>query len=451
MLKSMARLRLRLRSAHLHRVLVLAIPIIGGMVSQNVLNLVDTAMVGSLGDEALAGVGLASFANFMAIAFVMGTGSGVQALAARAKGAGEHSITAVALNGGLLLSLAVTLPSSVILRATIDSWFPLLTHDPGVAASGGAYMSIRIWAMAAVGMNFAFRGYWNAVDLSRLYMGTLAVMHTINIFLNWVLIFGNLGAPALGVQGAALGTAVSVWAGTGMYFALGWRHARGAGFLAGVPSRERLLTMLRVAAPAGFQQFTFAAGMTMLFYIVGQIGTAELAAANVLINVMLVTILPSIAFGLAAATLVGQALGAGDISEASAWGWRVSRLAVVVVSLIAMPAMLFPEAVLGIFLHDAETALLAKVPLQLAAFVATFDAMGSVLMNAELGAGNSARIMKISLIAQWGVFLPIAWLVGPQLGFGLLGVWVVNGLYRAGTTTVYALSWRSGAWARVRV
>lgn len=221
--------------------------------------------------------------------------------------------------------------------------------------------------------------------------------------------------------------------------------------MAGVPSRERLLTMLRVAAPAGFQQFTFAAGMTMLFYIVGQIGTAELAAANVLINVMLVTILPSIAFGLAAATLVGQALGAGDISEASAWGWRVSRLAVVVVSLIAMPAMLFPEAVLGIFLHDAETALLAKVPLQLAAFVATFDAMGSVLMNAELGAGNSARIMKISLIAQWGVFLPIAWLVGPQLGFGLLGVWVVNGLYRAGTTTVYALSWRSGAWARVRV
>lgn len=446
-----AGVRRRLGSDNLRRVTVLALPIIGGMVSQNLLNLIDMAMIGSLGDSAIAGVGLASFSHFMAISFVMGMGSGVQALAARAKGAGDLAHTAVALNGGLLLSLLITLPATVVLLATLDVWFSFLTHDASVAAAGSAYMSIRLWALAAVGMNFAFRGYWNAIDLSRFYMGTLAIMHAVNILLNWMLIYGNWGAPALGVRGAALGTAISVWLGTSMYFWLGWRHARKAGFLTGVPSWERISTMIRVAAPAGFQQFSFATGMTLLFYIIGEIGTAELAAANVLIHVMLVTVLPSIGFGLAAATLVGQALGAGDQAEAMAWGWRVSRMAATVVALVSLPAFIFPDAILGVFLHDPATALLARTPLRIVAFVSAFDAVGAVLMNAELGAGNSGRILKISLLTQWGFFLPLAWFVGSAMGFGLLGVWIVNGIYRLITTATYTLSWRSGGWSRVRL
>jgi MATE family multidrug resistance protein len=240
----------------------MALPIIGGMVSQNVLNLVDTAMVGSLGDEALAAVGLGGFALFMATSFITGMSAGVQAMAARRRGEGRDSETAVPLNGGLLLALGLAVPWTLILLAAVPLLFPLLSDDAAVAASGAGYLQIRLLGVAAVGMNFAYRGYWNAVDRSSFYMRTLLVMHCANIFGNWVFIYGNLGAPALGVRGAALASMLSVYLGSASYFLLAWRHARPAGFLAGLPSTETLRTMLTVSVPAGIQQFSFAAGMT---------------------------------------------------------------------------------------------------------------------------------------------------------------------------------------------
>ena len=110
----------------LRTILVLSLPIMGGMASQNVLNLVDTAMVGALGPTALAAVGLASFANFMAMAFVMGLSSGVQAMAARRNGQGRESETAVPLNGGLLLAVAIAVAHAF---SKCDSGFPQTLAD----------------------------------------------------------------------------------------------------------------------------------------------------------------------------------------------------------------------------------------------------------------------------------------------------------------------------------
>lgn len=417
------------------------------MVSQNILNLVDTAMVGSLGDDALAGVGLAGFTTFAAVAFLMGMASGVQAIAARAVGAGQHDRTAIALNGGLLLAALVGLPLTVFLWWTVDSWFTWLAPDPNVAATGISYLAIRLVSVPAVGLNFAFRGYWNAVDLSRLYMRTLMIMHVVNIGLSYSLIFGAFGAPEMGVRGAAVGTATATWLGTALYVFLGLRHARQAGFLAGLPDRAGMLHMVRISMPAGAQQFLFAAGMTAFFWILGQVGTAELAAGSVLLNLMLVAILPAIGFGLAAATLVGQSLGAGNPEEAARWGWRVSKLATVVVAVLVLPGLISPDLVLGLFIHSPETMELARWPLRLAAAIAAGDATGSVLMNAHLGAGSARRVMVVSVLTQWGMFLPAAYLVGPALGYGLVGIWWVYAAYRVLLVTAFAISWRKGSWA----
>ena len=183
-----------------NRILGLALPIVGGMISQNVLNLVDTAMVGTLGDAALAAVGIGGFANFMFMALLLGLSTGVQVMAARRKGEGKLEETAVPLNGGLLVVLLAAPVLSAILFWAVPHIYPWLNSDPDVIGQGVPYLQARVLAIFFVGANFCFRGYWNAIDLPRLYMTTLIVMHTANIFMNWVFIFGNLGAPALGAD-----------------------------------------------------------------------------------------------------------------------------------------------------------------------------------------------------------------------------------------------------------
>ncbi|HSL17134.1 MAG TPA: MATE family efflux transporter [Methylomirabilota bacterium] len=433
------------------RILTLALPIIGGMVSQNILNLVDTAMVGVLGAAALAAVGMASFANFMASAFITGLSAGVQAMAARRLGEGRHGETARPLNGGLLLAVVLAVPWSVLLVVVTDRLFGYLVEDPEVVALGVPYLQARLVAMVALGVNFAFRGFWNGVDLSRVYMRTLVVMHASNIVLNWVLIFGHLGLPAMGVAGAGIGSAIATFIGSALYVVQGFRIARRNGFLRGLPDRSTMATMLRLSVPTGLQQFFFAAGLTAFFWILGRVGTPELAASNVLVQLLLVAILPGLGFGMAAATLVSQALGRGQPEDAAAWGREVSRLAAVVVGVLALVGLFFPDLLLRPFLHDPETLALARLPLRIIAATMSVDTLGTVLMNALLGAGDNLRVMVVALVLQWLVFLPVAYLVGPVLGLGMTGVWVAHISYRVLQAGVFTVIWRSGVWTAKEV
>jgi putative MATE family efflux protein len=433
------------------RILSLALPIIGGMASQNVLNLVDTAMVGLLGASALAAVGMASFANFMASAFIMGLSAGVQAMAARRVGEGRTDETAIPLNGGLVLAMLLAVPWSALVVWQAQGLFQFLVDDPEVVKLGVPYLQARLVAMVALGMNFAFRGYWNGVDLSKVYMRTLIVMHACNILLNWVLIFGKLGMPALGCTGAGIGSAIATFIGTAMYVGQAVALAGEGGFLRRLPDRHTFMTMLRLSVPAGIQQFFFAAGMTAFFWVIGRIGTAELAASNVLVQLLLVAILPGIGFGMASATLVGQALGRGNPEDARRWAWDVGKLAAVLVGTIALVGLLFPELLLRLFLHDPETMGLARLPLRVVAGAMAWDTLGLVMLNSLLGAGDTRRVMTVSILLQWGLFLPMAYLVGPVLGGGMTGVWLVQIGYRALQTLTFTCMWQRGRWAEIRV
>ena len=433
------------------RILRLALPIIGGMVSQNVLNLVDTLMVSSLGDAALAAVGIASFANFMCIAFITGLSAGVQAMSARRLGEERHAELALPLNGGLLLALGLGAPLTVALIWAAPALIGVLVKQPGVAEQATPYLEARLWGLVAVGMNFSFRGFWNGVNRSALYFRTLLVMHATNIAVSYVLIFGALGAPALGVRGAGIGSTVATFVGTAAYFALGFRHARENGFLRGLPAGETLRTMLRLALPAGVQQFFFAAGMTAFFAIIGRVGTAELAASNVLLNLLLVALLPSIGFGMASASLVGQALGRSDAADAKRWGWDVSRVAAAIVAALAVFAVIFPDALLGLFLHDPATLALARPALRIIAVGMPIDTVGLVLMHSLQGAGDTRTVLVVSFVLQWVLLLPAVYVVGPVLGLGLLSIWGVQLVYRLIQAGVFATIWKRGGWSAIRV
>ena len=429
----------------------IALPIMGGMMSQNILNLVDIGMVGRLGDSALAATGIGSFSNYLAISFIIGLSAGVQAIAARRLGEGRDSETAIPLNGGLLLAVLIGIPLCVVLVLATPAAFNVLTDDPAVREQGIPYLQVRIASMIAVGMNFSFRGYWSAIHMTGVYLRTLLIMHAINIFLNWVLIFGNLGAPELGVFGAGLATTISLYIGTLLYFFFALRHARDKGFLHGMPSRNTLWQQFKLSLPSSLQQLFFSAGLVTLVWIVGRIGTAEVAAINILMTFHITALLPAFGIALAATTLVGNALGRGDPDDAAAWGWNCAALTFVygvALSLILIP---LAEPLLAVFLTNPETRELAYLPMLLWALMISFDTAGMVLMNALIGAGDTRRAMWISLLWQWVFFLPLAYLFGPVLGFGLLGVWIVNGVYRVGQALNCGTQWGSRKWAHIKV
>jgi putative MATE family efflux protein len=420
------------------------------MVSQNILNLVDAAMVGSLGDAALAATGMGSFVNWLCFSAILGLASAVQAMAARRLGEGHTSEVAKPLNGGLLIALAIGLPLSLMLLGAAEPILALLLDDPQVLALAIPYLQIRLLGMAGVGMNFAFRGFWSAVEQTRFYLITLLVMHSLNILLNWILIYGNLGMPAMGVQGAALGSTLAIYGGTLLHLGFASARARQWGFMHGLPSLQRVRTLLGIALPASAQNLFFSGGMVALFWIIGQIGTAELAAAHVLMTLVLAGLLPSMAFGLAGASLVGQSLGRGEPRDAWLWAWQVTQLATWVAISIGTVVFLFHRPILGVFLDDPGTLSLAIAPLMLAAGGMIFDATGTVLMNAHHGAGDTRRIMLASMCLQWGLFLPAAWWVGPQAGGGLLAVWLCWAAYRLLHTLTMVTLWQRGAWAQAR-
>lgn len=433
------------------QMLLLALPILGGMASQNILNLVDVAMVGYLGDSALAATGMGSFANFIAVSVLMGMATGVQAISARRVGEGRLDEVAVPLNGGLLLSLLIGAPVAIALWHAAPAIFPILVDDPEVVKHGVPYLQMRLLALPSVGMNFAFRGYWNGVNRSGNYMRTLLVMHLANIALNWLLIYGKLGFPAMGTAGSGLATSLASWLGIALYMAQGWWEARPGGFLRRLPGWTDIATMARLALPAGLQQLFFAAGMTALFRIVALVGTAELAAANVLVNLLLVAILPGLAFGLTSASLVGQSLGRRDPDGAYREAWEVSKLAAVVVGVLALPAVFAPDLLLRPFLHDASTRALAEWPLRIVGLAMSLDTVGLVMLSSLQGAGDSRRTMAVAVVMQWVIFLPAAYLIGPVLGLGLVGIWGAQVAYRGVQALLFVYLWRGGAWRAIRL
>jgi len=429
----------------------IALPIIGGMMSQNILNLVDAAMVGQLGKVELASVGMASFINFVAAAIFMGFSSGVQAIVARRIGEGNQAIAANPLNGALLLILIAAVPASWLLVSYSAEIMSLFNSDPKVIAEGSRYLDARLFGIMAIGMNFSYRGYLSAIKMTEFYFKTIVIMHLVNISLNYLLIFGNLGFPQLGTQGAGLGTTISLYVGTIIYTFLTIKYTKHYGFGAHLPKLETVKQLIKISIPASMQQLFFALGFTFLFWIVGQVGTTELAVAHILTTLTLVAILPAMGFGMSSATLVGQALGRKDANDAYQWAWDVSKIASLSVSLISAPMILIPEAVLSIFFHDADAIKMAILPLQLVGIAIIIDAVNIVLMSSLQGAGATKITMVVSIVCQWVLFLPLAWYIGPYMGMGLTAIWLAQGLYRFIQALWFVMLWHKKDWAKIKI
>ncbi|WP_299176611.1 MATE family efflux transporter [uncultured Neptuniibacter sp.] len=433
-------------------ILAIGLPIIAGMLSQSVLNLIDAALVGQLGEASLAGVGIGSYANFVVISLILGISSAVQTLVARHRGAGDLKYAATPVNWGVLLSFLIALPLSVLFISYSESIVSTMSDNSAVQDIAASYFDYRTIAMLAVGLNLSFRGWWNGTKRPVIYFKVLLFTHLLNVIVSYCLIFGEFGLPRLGAPGAGLGSAIALYSGAILNAILVYRDAKTEGLLQFNLTRPYALRrVIRLALPHSLQQLFLSLAICILIWIIGQLGTDEQAIAHVLINLSLFLILPAVGLGVASTSLVSHALGEGSLQEAKRWGWDVVKTAMGVMLFLSLPLWLFPEIILSIFLQSTSLIEQASLPLQLTALAISLDAAAIVLTQSLLGVGANKTVLMISTIGQWAFFLPLAWLFGPVLGFGLLGIWIVQVIHRSLSSVIFVRIWSQQHWQKIKV
>ena len=419
-----------------------------GMLSQSIMNLVDAAMVGQLGSMALAGVGIGSYATFLTVSFVMGLSAAVQTLVARRMGAKQYDQAGKPLMAGLILGTLIALPLTFLFLILSASFMSLFSSDQSVLEIAQSYFEWRTYATIAVAFNFCFRGYWAGIGETGSYLKVLLWMHIANIVFSYLLIFGipALSIPAFGAIGSGIGTCLAVFLGTLIYLILTLKKASHHGFSLHIPSQKIMKSLTQLALPNSLQQGFFALGVSILFMIIGLVGSDQQAIGHILINLALLLILPCVGLGIASTSLVSHALGAGKPEDAYQWGWEVVRIAMFLMLILGLPISFFAESILSAFTQDEALIALGTTPLQITGISIIFEVTAMVLIQALLGAGASKKVLGINFLMQWCLLLPSAYLIGPILGHGLLGIWCVQSMQRISSSVLYASLWRKKTW-----
>jgi multidrug resistance protein, MATE family len=429
----------------------LAFPVGIALSSTLAMALIDLAMVRKLGIHAIAAVGLSVFSNTLILAFVGGIAPAVQGMVARRRGQGSTEPRCLPLNAGLLTAVAVGVPLSIVCWFAAPKFFSLISFDPAVTSIGVPFLRTLYTGVLAVGMLSAFRGYWYAMERPKTYMSIVLFMNCLNFTGNYILISGRFGVPAFGATGAALSTVFSLYTGLFINFALSYAISRKDGFLNVNPPRALVWRVFRLGLPATLQEFFFSAGYIVFFWMVGQIGTSELAASNVLVRITMVLVILAMSLGAASATLVSKSVGQGDLAGAAAWGWDAGKLGVIGITLLGVPLFLFPERCLSIFLSNPHTIELAVAPLRMIAATTGVGSLIYIFAYTLYSVGDGNRVIAVSFSTQWILFLPAVWIVGPYLKYGLLQIWYVQMAYGAIATALITAIWADGRWKKIRI
>ena len=310
-------------------ILKLASPVFFGTLSQTIFYAVDTAMLGRVGVDALAAEGLGWFVVWVFGSSLMAIEVGAQSLVARRFGEGDweacrgllDNTLAFAVISGLLVSVAGYLFAPAI--------FPYLSDDIKVVEYGIDYLRYSFLSVFFFLVIASFRGFFDGLGQTRLFMKVAIVMNISNIIFDYVLIFGKFGFPRLEVKGAAIASLISSFIGAAYFFGISFsnRFVRQFRYLSRYQFNLAILnSILRLAFPAMVRVFFIMAGLTTFLWIVGRIGNAELAASNIFMTLSSFTFLAGYGFAVAAATMVSQNLGKGNAEIAERYGWEAVKL-----------------------------------------------------------------------------------------------------------------------------
>jgi MATE family multidrug resistance protein len=431
----------------------LAYPVILTHLSITLMGVVDSAMVGRLGATELAAVGFGSAWLWTLFNGFIGAGTGVQTFVAQNHGAGHPQACGRWAWQGLYALIPLTACAAVVLHFNVDALMRLLAPSEAVQQLAGEYL--EICAFGAVGMCAAtiFSAFFLGVGDTRTPLYVTVFVNALNALLDYTLIFGHFGFPAWGVAGAAVATSIAEWGYTLILLVLFTRRARRNAYATRLvaPSLQAVRRLLRIGLPVGGQyaieMLSFAAFLTL----VARLGDASMAASQAFIALLSLSFMQAEGLGIGVCTLVGRYVGAKDPSSA-ARSFRSGQILTLVISgIVAALFIGLPGPLLRIFTDDPEVLLLGAPLLLVGAIYQFFDAFGIVADGALRGAGDTLIPFIARIGLAWGLFLPLAWLVGVRLEGGLTAAWLAGAFYVTILAGFLVYRFRSGAWRRVRI
>ncbi len=449
------------------KVLSLGLPVIVGMMTQGAINWIDQFMIGRLPkEEAITGLAVTGPALIMLWAFggsLSAIQVGTQALTGRRFGEGSLPEAGKVLTNSLFIAVTT---SALMTFAAVNAAPLIFESFPGseaFRADGIAFCSIRFLGIFPMVATMAYKAFYDGLGRVWVHVSIALVMNVLNFVLDWVLIFGHLGAPQMGIEGAAWASVISSAMGLVMLFAYTLSlETRGEVRVYRLKNlnRSTMFSVGRQSFFAGIATLVVMSGFALFYLVVAKIDEgsafpdANKATFSVVTSVAMLCFLTSMAFGAAPHTLVAQSMGAKNVALARRYGRESVKLIGLLMGVIGLSVWLFPETIFEMFLpaqseataHRNEVIRLGVESLRICGLWFPIAGAGLVLTQVLYGAGESKFVMMTELILHFTCLTPLAWLFAITFGFGLAGCWYASGVYAVLLFIATLLRFRGKNW-----
>lgn len=434
-------------------IFLLAVPMVLEMMMESLFGIVNVFWVAHLGKEATATVGITESLLTMVFAVAMGLSMATTATVARRIGEKDHEGASVAAVQSIILGVVASIPVGIVAIAFAPQMLSLMGASDGVIANGTGYARVILGGNVVIMQLFLINAVFRGAGDASIAMRVLWIANAINLVLDPCLIFGLGPFPKLGVTGSAIATTIG--RGIGVMFQL-W-------VLFGAKGRvkvdwrsvslnvEVMTRMVRISLGGMFQFLVATASWLGLVRIVAVFGDAALAGYTVALRIIIFAILPSWGMSNAAATLVGQNLGAGKPDRAERSVWVTGFANMCCLGLVAITFIIFAEPLIGIFTTDPAVVPYGVSCLRFISYGYIFYAYGMVIVQSFNGAGDTNTPTVINLCCYWLFQIPLAYGLAIPFGFGAKGVFFAITISESLLAVVSVLVFRRGKWKTQKV
>ena len=429
--------------------IILAIPMILEMSMEALFAIVDTFFVAKLGAAPVAVVGLTE--SVLALIYAVGVGLSIGATAMVARRVGEKDLEGAARTAthAVYLGLFVSVVMGIIGVIFAPDIFRLLGAEQEVIDIGLPFMRLMYGSCGVIVFLFLLNGIFRGAGDAAIALRVLVIANGLNIILDPLLIFGVWIFPELGVTGAALATVIG--RGVGVAYAAYLLFGRSNGRLDIRREHWRfdpklLWSMVSIAGPAIIQFLVTTATWSVLVTIVAKFGSVAIAGYQIGLRVIIFVILPAVGLANAAATLVGQNLGAGKPERAERSVWLAGGLNAGLLGLAGLFFVVFPDLVISIFTTDPEVSAYGRDCLRIVGYGYAFYGLGMVMESSFNGAGDAWTPTYLNFFIFWVFEIPLAYLLAHRYGWGPQGVfWAITIAFSL-LAVVSALLFKRGTW-----
>ena len=434
-------------------VVLLSVPMVLEMLMESVFAVADVFFVGRLGADAVATVGITESLMTVIYAIAIGLCIGATATVARRIGekdpdaAARAAVQSIAL--GLLMAVIIGIFGWIFAR----DFLRLMGASEDVIRVGSGFTRVMLAGSGGVLLLFLINAIFRGAGDAAVAMRVLWFANAINILLGPCLIFGLGPFPEMGVIGAGVATTIGRWSGV-VYQLVHLTSGRGRITVRAVhvaPQASVMRSILRLSGVGMFQNFIGTSSWIGLVRILTGFGSAAVAGNTIGIRIIMFALLPSFGMSNAAATLVGQNLGAGKPDRAEAAAWTAGRYNTMCLVIVGLIFLLFAPQLVSAFSSDPEVIPYGVNCLRIVAAGFLFYGYGMVLSMSFNGAGDTRTPTLINLFCLWLFEIPLAWVLAHPLGFGPTGVFIAVAVAFSVLALVSAWLFKQGWWKTRRV